>query len=461
MKKFKKIFAVLLTLAMVLGMSMTTFAGTSGSIKITGLKQENTEVKIYNIAKLDANGNAWEVADWANDIAGAINIGTNPYTINVDKLAEEIKKEGSTVQASDTKTTSTGTVEFSSCEEGVYLVLATTKTEGSTITYNPMLAVTYTYDAASNLLTGAQAVITAKYETIPVDKKAKEGDKYVAVGQDAHFTIDTIFPSFHGENGQDATGTFKIVDTPKNLSIKEKTVTVTVGGVALTKVNDYTLDINSATGVMTVEFTNTYIGNRNAHSGAAVVISYDATVTGLEGGIKNTAHIWIGEKDSGEVTENVYPGEITMTKTGEDNETLSGAEFVVYYKDKENTKHYAEISNGVVTGWTTEESEAGKITTGEQGTATINGLDANVTYYFKEVKAPNGYTINTTDKQAEWTEAGATAANRTGSVSMSDTKLASLPSTGGIGTTIFTIGGCAIMIIAAALFFASRRKSSK
>lgn len=42
-----------------------------------------------------------------------------------------------------------------------------------------------------------------------------------------------------------------------------------------------------------------------------------------------------------------------------------------------------------------------------------------------------------------------------------NTKLSSLPSTGGIGTTIFTIGGCLIMIIAAGLFFASRRKSAK
>lgn len=40
-------------------------------------------------------------------------------------------------------------------------------------------------------------------------------------------------------------------------------------------------------------------------------------------------------------------------------------------------------------------------------------------------------------------------------------KLSELPSTGGIGTTIFTIGGCAIMILAAGLFFASRRKESK
>ena len=42
-----------------------------------------------------------------------------------------------------------------------------------------------------------------------------------------------------------------------------------------------------------------------------------------------------------------------------------------------------------------------------------------------------------------------------------NTKLSSLPSTGGIGTTIFTIGGCLIMIVAAGLFFATRKKSAK
>ena len=40
-------------------------------------------------------------------------------------------------------------------------------------------------------------------------------------------------------------------------------------------------------------------------------------------------------------------------------------------------------------------------------------------------------------------------------------KGSTLPSTGGIGTTIFTIGGCAIMIVAAGLFFATRRKTQK
>ena len=45
-------------------------------------------------------------------------------------------------------------------------------------------------------------------------------------------------------------------------------------------------------------------------------------------------------------------------------------------------------------------------------------------------------------------------------VSIKDTKLLALPSTGGIGTTIFTVMGCVIMIGAAGLFFVNRRKEA-
>ena len=41
------------------------------------------------------------------------------------------------------------------------------------------------------------------------------------------------------------------------------------------------------------------------------------------------------------------------------------------------------------------------------------------------------------------------------------TKLNALPSTGGIGTTIFSIGVCVIMIAAAYMFFASRRRDEQ
>lgn len=49
----------------------------------------------------------------------------------------------------------------------------------------------------------------------------------------------------------------------------------------------------------------------------------------------------------------------------------------------------------------------------------------------------------------------------TSTTSMKDTKVGSLPETGGIGTTIFTVGGCAIMVVAAALFFMNKKKHEK
>ena len=91
------------------------------------------------------------------------------------------------------------------------------------------------------------------------------------------------------------------------------------------------------------------------------------------------------------------------------------------------------------------------------GTVQVKGLEEG-NYWFKEVKAPEGYSIN---------EAGVPVtivADDTKDVSMvgslTDSKLSSLPSTGGIGTTIFTIGGIVIMVAAAGLYFANRRKNN-
>ena len=114
-----------------------------------------------------------------------------------------------------------------------------------------------------------------------------------------------------------------------------------------------------------------------------------------------------------------------------------------------------------LSGWGTEDA-AMVIVTGEDGTVKVQGLDLG-TYYFKETKAPDGYSVNTTDSDAklELKDGKPATAIVEATASMADTKLNALPGTGGIGTTIFTIGGCLIMIIAAALFFASRRKENK
>ena len=198
--------------------------------------------------------------------------------------------------------------------------------------------------------------------------------------------------------------------------------------------------------------------------------------------MNNTIQPNDGKNNFTPVTETLYTGSVTLTKTGESNEKLEGAKFVLKKTLKTNKVQYALVDTvkdeqdkvvaGVykVTGWTDslEAAKAGSnlMTTIANGTITVKGLDDTtdyVEYEFQEIEAPKGYSINTTNSEVTWAKegAGVEAANRTGTASMTDTKLSALPATGGIGTTIFTIVGCGIMIAAAGLFFASRRKENR
>lgn len=98
---------------------------------------------------------------------------------------------------------------------------------------------------------------------------------------------------------------------------------------------------------------------------------------------------------------------LTIKKTGTDNKTLSGAEFVVSFKDDAgNTKYLAEDHSGSKVAYTNE-NDAKHFTTGENGTVTIDGLYDYV-YTVEEVEAPDGYsklgqsfTVDFTDKEGK------------------------------------------------------------
>ena len=175
--------------------------------------------------------------------------------------------------------------------------------------------------------------------------------------------------------------------------------------------------------------------------------------------------------------DKIYTGSLKLTKTNADaaGETLANAKFVLYY-EKDNKTYYAVTKASgdayEVTGWSEtkpdETNDEVLLITKDDGTFTVKGLedDDDRAYKFEEVVAPEGYSLNaepvgiTSWKDGKRNDA-ATAQDRLGEAQISDTKLSALPSTGGIGTTIFTIAGCLIMIAAAGLFFVSRRKTEK
>ena len=190
-----------------------------------------------------------------------------------------------------------------------------------------------------------------------------------------------------------------------------------------------------------------------------------------------------------EDNDKIYTGSLKITKHNADNEdeVLADAKFVLYYTvgtganakkvyavTRKTTQSDTDVDGAdyIVTGWSEDkpnkENDDVLLITKADGTVTIKGLedDTDREYFFEEVVAPSGYSLNSEPaKINSWKDNkrndAETANDRIGFADLSDTKLSSLPSTGGIGTTIFTIGGCLIMIVAAGLFFATRKKSAK
>lgn len=449
MKKFKKLFSVLLTLAMVLGMSMTSFAAPETSytskIEVKGLSsQESETVNLYAAITLNADQNEWVIAEWAK-----------PYIqLSADKKKYEITDAKALSEAVDgtpiQQTHSEGQTEvtFKDVPVGAYVVTAS----GNKIAYAPMVA--ETYNAEATYMQAKDVQLTAKSTGYIVDKSAD--DNFVARGQEVTFTITTTFPSF--EVADSADNSFKIVDTPTGLDITG-VAKITIGGASTT---GYTTS-KADDGKYTIDLTDA-IGTSNANAGKTVVVTYKAIVT-ADNGYSNTANAYRNNVDMGHDDEKGYTGNIVLTKYAENGKTvLEGAEFKLYKATKNDVKaegstvsalSFIKLADGEYKLALEDEEGATDTLVATNGTLTVKGLDEG-DYWFEETKAPEGYSINADGATATVRE------NATENVSiptsLNDTKLSALPGTGGIGTTIFTIGGCLIMIIAAALFFASRKK---
>ena len=95
------------------------------------------------------------------------------------------------------------------------------------------------------------------------------------------------------------------------------------------------------------------------------------------------------------------------------------------------------------------------VTVAKAGVVVAKGLDDGE-YNLVEEKAPAGYSVVEVPSVTI-----ANGDNPVATANVADSKLHSLPHTGGMGTTLFTIAGCAIMVAAAGFFFASRKRVNK
>lgn len=480
MSKVKRILSVIMAMVMVLAMSVPTFATVVGTaaegkaaLTVTGLVPgEATEVRVYKVVEWDAANSAWKLAQGVTNTD--VNLNANPVVINWNNF---VAKRSSLQEVAHAENVTDGEVIFNGLEVGAYYVYAASEKT----TYNPMGEAVYTYNETTGLMVAADKTIDAKGSTYTLTKAFEGGEngkttyQVVKRGEEVPFTITAVFPSYDKDTTDRA---FQITDEPTGMKVTE--VTVKVNGTPLKPGKDYTLvgvkedntDGNAVTlpanekAKVRVRFTSTYIGTENVHAGQTVEVTVKAQVTDADS-FSNKAS---SDKGSNIPHVDGKLGSIAINKYDEKGKAggklLAGAEFSIAPAGEDTAKiqfvFVEKDSNGVSVykKATAEEISNDDITkviniVAEDGKVIAKGLDDGE-YKIVEEKAPAGYSVVSVDNATI-----TNGTNPTVEVDVADTQLHSLPHTGGIGTTIFTIGGCAIMIVAAGLFFATRRKTQK
>lgn len=467
MKGFKKILAIATTLVMALGMTITASAeGTvpKGTITVTGA--ENATLYIRQVVKADSTTKTgWSFVDEASEALFAGFAGDTAQAkledYKASSEADRVVKFGNKLAALAVETQFTGT--YTNAEPGLYVIKATE--EG--FTYSPMIAaINYNDD-----LDGVKnAVVKAKKTPTNINKTYGEGDEYVELGKEIPYSVEVVVPY----SPMGSTTAFVVTDTLTGGEYKLETgenadktkVVATIGN------DSKTYYIAPSNNSLTIDLAADWVINDptdstrdNKYANATLTLTYTAIATGSA--ISNDVNV---NNTTGKTVKS-YTSKLQIMKTnvpadGEEAELLNGAKFVIKDGADSNAKYAILDAEGKLTGWgTLAEAKANPLTT-VNGIAIASGFDKDKTYWFEEIEAPQGYSLNlnpvavTSDSWIDDPDEE-DAKFMIGTAIMSDTTLITLPFTGGYGTVAFTVFGILFMSAAAGLFYANKKKSAK
>lgn len=174
----------------------------------------------------------------------------------------------------------------------------------------------------------------------------------------------------------------------------------------------------------------------------SITVSYNTKLkdTVTNGTFENESWVTAGEWETSHDTVTVDTYQIDIHKFGNgqiNTEPLAGAHFKLYQK--------VDGKEVIVEG-------CDDLISGKDGHVKVNGLKAG-TYYLKETQAPDGYVCSDKEVEIKIPE----RANEENVVKVNfDNR--SIPHTGGMGTTIFSIVGGVLIAMAGTVFVISRRK---
>ncbi|MCD8010296.1 MAG: LPXTG cell wall anchor domain-containing protein [Lachnospiraceae bacterium] len=155
----------------------------------------------------------------------------------------------------------------------------------------------------------------------------------------------------------------------------------------------------------------------------------------------------------------------------DDDTYLAGAQFYLYYMEGETAYYYSYDENDGSVSWVNDQSSATVIETNSDGETVVEGLSLGITYYLEEITAPDGYNLLSNPIQFELDEYGLTLylVNNEASVNEDEdgdytlyvfnSKGYELPSTGGMGTWMYTLIGLLLCSGAALVLYRRKRLS--
>ncbi|MBP3262039.1 SpaH/EbpB family LPXTG-anchored major pilin [Pseudobutyrivibrio sp.] len=475
MNKMKKIIAFALMMVMMMAMSVTAFAAEA---TITVENADNATLTYAQVIVADqTTSSGWEIVSGYEaafqKLPGMENVTDTQKLIEAYENAKESEKAEALANISTNKVFTNGMTVTSA---GLYVINATE--EG--FTYKTMAAYVGFDEKTGEQKGLTPATLKAKKEPTQVGKTADE--KYVEINDEITYTLKSTIPYVPEDkiDGDTTTSSevtlFAINDKMTGGKYKVETEGENAGKLAVkisygtTEKTVYVDVVNNGFKLNLSELVN----KQNTNANLELTAKYTAIATSLE--INNNAyptvlnHDYDIDKDSKDITTKItsFSGKINLVKVDAKNTStkLAGAEFVIGKKNTDGSVVYAKLENGQLVGWTSnkeangEEAGASHITTDENGEAGAAGFDKDITTYFvEEVVAPQGYALNNTKYPIKWNESVAIEAVQEGTTdsAIPNTKLGQLPFTGGMGTTIFTVLGVALMAIAAALYFATKK----
>ena len=224
---------------------------------------------------------------------------------------------------------------------------------------------------------------------------------------------------------------------------------------------------------ITVTFEKAYLDKIAQNTD--IVITYSATVNhsavvGAAGNVNKAYMTYGASGKTADATTTTYTYGFDLVKTTlvgdpgqEAHKLLNGAAFKLYDAKKGgNEIVLIQQADGSYHPLVGQETAADRIDMTQTAKVRINGLD-NGTYYLEEVQAPAGYNkvkerievkienanLDATVTDTDYTSGGIEVVNRTG---------AELPSTGGMGTTMFYVLG-AVLVLGAAIALVAKRRT--